>query len=454
MAGLSVAHRAALAHLITLCPPPLLDGLRRAVGSWPGDKARELGRMLVEAGQEQKRRDLALQPLIPMFRPRPDGIEALTFPASVLPRLWAVARESELDLLGRLDRYAPDATVVADRLCLAAAAAVRDRPAAVWPEGLAADQREEGLALLARCLDLAHLARKALNHLETWLGRPDGDSLAELRLAVRDAAEIHEDGAPRLIDILFAHLRDAALVLRLVTQTNGSAGRDDFLSGTEMAVFIQRLIDGISVRADRIAAFRPGPDAGAEAGARLEDISWCAATLNELDVTLEMQPGSAWGQSVREARTKVARRLSDTIRGTGRAVEAALPMTRATLAGRMTRKVPDLTVDPTSEALATAEVLVRMLGSVHSAAAVFGCESDRKRQADALIEMLGRHADEAFDMIHGDEVEDVDRALALMEIVARFLTHLQATEAARTVRRRATATIHAMPPHRASPEAA
>lgn len=454
MAGLTVAHRAALAHLITLCPPELLDGLRRAVGGWPGDKARELGGMLNAADGERRRRDRALGPLVPMFRERMDGVEALTFPAQVLPRLWAVARESELDLLTRLDRDGPETAIVGDRLCLAAAAAVRDRPEAVWPPNLAAETREAGLEALARCLDLTHLARKALRHLETWLGRPDGDSLAELRLLIRDAAGIHEDGAPRLIDILFAHLRDAALVLRLVTQTSGSAVRDEFLSGSEMGVFVERLIDGVEVRAARVAAFRPGPDAGPGAEAALEDIRWCTATLGELDVTLEMQPGSAWGKDVREARLKVTRRLTETIRSAPKVVEAALPMTRTTLAGRMTRKVPDLNSDPASAALATAGVQLRMLGALRPAASVFGCESDRRQQADRLIEMLSRYADEGFDLIHGGEVEDLDRALALMEAVARLLVHLEAHEAARTVRRRAAATIHGTGMRGASPEAA
>lgn len=454
MAGLTVAHRAALAHLITLCPPELLDGLRRAVGGWPGSKAQELNGMLNEVDRERRRREVALGLLTPMFRERMDGIEALTFPPEVLPRLWAVARESEIDLLARLDREGPEASIVGDRLCLAAAAAVRDRPGDVWPMGLGAETREAGLEMLARCLDLAHLARKALKHLETWLGRPDGDSLAELRLLIRDAAEIHEDGAPRLIDILFAHLKDAALVLRLVTQTSGSAGRDEFLSGSEMGVFVQRLIAGVEVRAAHVAAFRPGPDAGPEAEAALEDIRWCTATLGELDVTLEMQPGSVWGKDVREARLKVARRLTETIRSAPRAVEAALPLTRTALAGRMTRKVPDLSSDPASQALATAEVQLRLLGALRPAAAVFGCESDRRQQADVLIETLSRYADEAFDLIHGEEVEDLDRALALMEAVARLLAHLEAHEAARTVRRRAAATIHGTDVRRASPEAA
>jgi hypothetical protein len=454
MAGLSVAHRAALAHLITLCPPELLDGLRRAVGGWPGIKAQELGGMLNEVDVERRRRERALGPLSPMFRERMDGIEALTFPAQILPRLWAVAREGEIDLLSRLDKDGPEASIVGDRLCLAAAAAVRDRPDSVWPRGLSDGSREAGLEALARCLDLAHLARKALRHLETWLGRPDGDSLAELRLLIRDASAIHEDGAPRLIDILFAHLKDAALVLRLVTQTSGSAGRDDFLSASEMAVFVERLIAGVEVRAARVAAFRPGPEAGPEAEAVLEDIRWCTATLGELDVTLEMQPGSAWGKDVRESRLKVARRLTETIRSAPKVVEAGLPMTRATLAGRMTRKVPDLNSDPASPALATAAVQLRMLGALRSAAAVFGCESDRKRQADTLVETLSRYADEAFDLIHGEEIEDLDRALALMEAVARLLTLLDAQEAARTVRRRAAATIHGTGVHGASPEAA
>lgn len=454
MAGLTVAHRAALAHLITLCPPELLDGLRRAVGDWPGDKARELGGMLNDVDVERRRRERALGPLTPMFRERMDGIEALTFPPQVLPRLWTVARESEQDILARLDKDGPEAGIIGDRLCLAAASAVRDRPEAVWPTSLSAERRESGLEMLARCLDLAHLARKALNHLESWLGRPDADSLAELRLLIRDASAIHEDGAPRLIDILFAHLKDAALVLRLVTQTSGSAGRDDFLSGSEMAVFVERLIAGVEVRAARVAAFRPGPEAGAEAEAVLEDIRWCTATLGELDVTLEVQPGSAWGQDVREARLKVARRLTETIRSAPKTVEAALPMTRAALAGRMTRKVPDLNCDPASAALATAGVQLRLLGALRPAAAVFGCESDRKQQADALTETLSRYADEAFNLIHGGEVEDPDRALALMEAVARLLTHLDAQEAARTVRRRAAATIHGSDAPKASPEAA
>lgn len=454
MAGLTVAHRAALAHLITLCPPELLDGLRRAVGGWPGDKARELGGMLNDVDVERRRRERALGPLTPMFRERMDGIEALTFPPQVLPRLWTVARESEQDILARLDKDGPEAGIIGDRLCLAAASAVRDRPEAVWPTSLSAERRESGLEMLARCLDLAHLARKALNHLESWLGRPDADSLAELRLLIRDASAIHEDGAPRLIDILFAHLKDAALVLRLVTQTSGSAGRDDFLSGSEMAVFVERLIAGVEVRAARVAAFRPGPEAGAEAEAVLEDIRWCTATLGELDVTLEVQPGSAWGQDVREARLKVARRLTETIRSAPKTVEAALPMTRAALAGRMTRKVPDLNCDPASAALATAGVQLRLLGALRPAAAVFGCESDRKQQADALTETLSRYADEAFNLIHGGEVEDPDRALALMEAVARLLTHLEAHEAARTVRRRAAATIHGTEVRGASPEAA
>lgn len=454
MAGLTVTHRAALAHLITLCPPELLAGLRKAVSGWPGDRARELAGMLNDADGDRRRRDVALAPLLPMFRPRQDGVEALTFPPDVLARLWAVARESERDLLNRLDGNGPEVGVVGDRLCLAAAAAVRDKPEAVWPTGPDPAAREAGLTMLARCLDLAHLARRALAHLESWLGRPDGDSLADLRLVIRDASAIHEDGAPRLIDILLAHLKDAALVLRLVTRTSGSAGRDDFLSASELAVFVERLIAGVETRAERVANFRPGPDAGPQVDALLQDISWCAATLGELDVTLEMRPGSAWAQDVREARLKVARRLTETIRSTPRAVEAALPTTRATLVGRMTRKVPKLDVDPASPALAAAEVQIRLLGAVRSAAAIFGCESDRKRHADALIEMLSRHADEAFDVIHEGEVPDLDRAMALIEIVARFLTHLDADEAARTVRRRAAATIHGIGSRGASPEAA
>src|SRR5690606_27403360 len=131
--------------------------------------------------RDRTRRRLVMGPLLPMFRPRADGVEAVVFPAAVLPRLWKAGSAREPALLPKLDQTGPIADAVADRICLAAAAAVRDQPEMIWPAGLAPERRESGLADLAACLDLAHLARRGLPSLEVWLKRPDGDQVAELR---------------------------------------------------------------------------------------------------------------------------------------------------------------------------------------------------------------------------------------------------------------------------------
>ena len=88
MSGLSVAHRVALAALIEQASDATLAKLSSAAVALPGARALELGDMLAEEVLDRKRRRVVMAPLLPMFRPRADGIQAMTFPPAVLPRLW------------------------------------------------------------------------------------------------------------------------------------------------------------------------------------------------------------------------------------------------------------------------------------------------------------------------------------------------------------------------------
>ncbi|MBW8304621.1 MAG: hypothetical protein K0M78_11930, partial [Brevundimonas sp.] len=327
MSGLSTAHRVALAALIEQAPDATLTKLSSAAVALPGARAAELGAMLADEVLDRNRRRLVMAPLLPMFRPRADGIEAMTFPAAVLPRLWKAGSSREPALLPRLDMEGSDAVAVSDRICLAAAAAVRDRPDLIWPAALEPERRERGLADLAACLDLAHLARRGLPSIEIWLKRPDGDQIAELRLLIKDCAEIHDDGAQRVLEMLFSHLDDAVLILRIITQSSCSSGREGFLSASELAGFVERLIAGVDARVSRIGAFRPGSDL-ARVDPVIEDLTWCANVLNELDVTLTLNPLSVWGKSVRDARVSIAGQLSAFLRAADRAVDKALPLER------------------------------------------------------------------------------------------------------------------------------
>lgn len=438
MAGLSAVHRSALAALLARCGDPVLRAVTTAVARLPGQRAIELRAMLSEEMRDRRRRGLVFGPLAPMFRPRPDGVAAMTFPAEVLARLWRVASEREPDLLPRLDDEDEDsdAVAVANRICQAAASIVRDRPDLVWPAEVEPDVRDDGLADLAACLDLAHLARRAMPSIEGWLKRPDGDQLAELRLLVKDAAAIHADGAQRLVEMLFAHLEDAVLVLRIVTRTSGAAEREGFLSASELSDFVDRLLDGVAVRAGRLAAYKPRLDAD-ELRSVVGDLDWCANVLAELDVTLTLDPGSLWGKAVRDARLKLADWLSGLMRAAEKAVDRALPLTRVQIVGRMSRMAPLLSAPGRGDEADLALALLRLVGAARGASAVFGCESDRRALEEALQARLVDHADQVLVMINDGEVPDEDQALRLVAVAAKYLEEIGARDAARTVRRRA-----------------
>jgi hypothetical protein len=436
MSGLTAAHRIALAALIGRCPETVLKAVSAAVAALPGGRAAELRLMLAEEMRDRARRAMVLAPIARMFQPRTDGIAAMTFPAPVLPRLWRAAIESEPALLPRLDQDEPDAIAVANRYCLSAAAAVRDRPALVWPEDLDPARREQGLRDLASCLDLAHLARRGLPSIEVWLKRPDGDQLAELRLLVKDCSEIHADGASRLLEMLFSRLDDAVLVLRIITRTSEVAGRKGFLSASELAGFVDRLLAGVDERVARLAAYQPGKTSGG-VDLAMADLDWCSGVLAELDVTLTLDPDSEWGRRVRDSRTKVSGWLSGLLRTADKAVDKALPLTRVQTSGRMSRMAPMLEAPAGGDAADAALALLRLVGATRGAAAIFGSEAARKTLVDALTERLSGYADEVLTMVNDGEAPDEGHALRLVAIAARYLELIEAKDAARTVRRRA-----------------
>jgi hypothetical protein len=437
MAGLTAAHRAALAALLERCPDDMLRPMTAALAALPGGRAAELRTMLAHETRDRKRRRLVMAPVAPMFRPRTDGVAALTFPAHVLPRLWKVASAREPHLLDRLEGDDEvEVAAVSDRICLAASALVRDQPDLIWPPEGDAGAREQGLINLAACLDLCHLARRGLRSLQVWLKRPDGDQIAELRLLLKDCAGVHADGAQRVLEMLFAHLEDAVLILRIVVQTSLAAEREGFLSESELADFVDRLIAGVDARAQRIAAFQPGREP-AHVTPVIADLTWCASVLGELDVTLTLSPQSVWGKSVRDARVTIARQLSALLRAADKAVDQALPLERVQIAGRMTRKAPRLSAPADGEGVRSALNLLKLVGSVRGPASTFGCEADRKVLVETLTVRLTDYADEAFRMINEGDADNEAQALNLVELAACCLVLIDAVEAARTVRRRA-----------------
>ncbi|CAL1690741.1 hypothetical protein MMB232_00875 [Brevundimonas subvibrioides] len=450
MAELSVAHRAVLAQMLERVPDSVLKTLSMAVGQMPGERARALSEMLADETTDRRRRAFAFAPMLPMFRPRPDGVGSLTFPSAVLPRLWKAAAAKEPALLTRFDdiRYREqdaDVVAVANRFCVAASGVIRDQPDIIWPAaGWDPAARDEGLRELAACFDLAVLARRGIVALPALILRPSEDQLAELRLMIRDGAEIAPDGGPRLLEILFAHLGEAALILRLVIHSSRAAGKEGVLSKSEMAVFVDRLIGEVEARVARIAAFRPGRAGAAPEASLKADIAWCGETLAELDRTFQLDPDGAWGKSAREARIRINRTLSATLKSTEKALEKIMPTRRVQTTGRMTREVAALDQLAGPEAVETARVMLTLVGAIRSSAQVFGCESLRYQLVQSVIERVTIYVDLVVEVINAGEAPDNRAALNLIETLARLLLLIDATDAAKTARRRAAAASAAL----------
>lgn len=446
MAELSVAHRAVLAQMLERVPDSVLKTLAIAVAQMPGDRARALSQMLADETTDRKRRAVAFAPMLPMFRPRADGVTSTVFPSAVLPRLWKAASAKDVELLSTLDdiRFReddPKVVAVADRLCVAASGVIRDQADIIWPPaGCDPAAREAGLAELAACFDLAVMARRALAALPHWTLRPTEQQSAELRLLVRDCAEIAPDGGPRILEILFSHLPEASLVLRLVVQSSRTAGKEGVLSESEMAVFVDRLIREVEARVDRIASFKPS--AGVDPGPGLRaDIAWCGATLAELDRTMQLDPEGAWGKAAREARSRIQRSLSATLKSTDKALDKVMPLRRVQTAGRMTREAASLDAPASPEAIETARMLLTVTGAIRTSAQVFGCEALRSQLVQSAVDRITKYVDLVLEAVRDGEAPDPRMAVKSIETLAEFLILIDAVDPAKTARRRAAAAM-------------
>ena len=305
--------------------------------------------------------------------------------------------------------------MVADRLCLSAASAVRDQGEGLWA-GASAEQAAE----LAACFDLAGLARRSLTFLETWLGRPGPEATAELKLALRQAASIAPDGATRLMEIFFAHLADARMMLRLVAQATPAAGRETVVGESELAIFVDRVVTALAHRAAEAAAFDPTAH-GADAALLKGDLDWCAETLAEIDMTMPLRADSAWGKAVRQARLKIGLRLSELFSAAEKATGKVLPVERTAMAGRMTRPAPRLDEAVDVEAAARAKALAAVIGLVRGPATVFGCEAERRQTAEGLTGRLATWADEAIERLNDGEAPDEAIARKRIGLTAELL---------------------------------
>ena len=431
MAELTSAHKAALGAVIARSPDHILSLLESAVSDMAGPRAESVRLMMSEEIRDRMRRDQVFKPILPLFRARTDGLRGFVLPVRLRDDLWQAAKRNEPELLPKLDREDDLSRMIADRLCQTAAAALRDYGLKLWPGGTPADRMK-----LARILDVAGIARNSVRRLPDWQGRIDAEEAAELKLALRQAASVGDDGPDCLMEIYFAHLREGLQILRLAEHAAVLASPSSSLSQGSYKDFVQRVMDALVERADAIVGFdlAEGPQGVLAFRDRLH---WLASALKEFEVVVDPRPDSVWARSLRHQKLRLSMSLGERFVMADNAVDELLPQERTALAGRMTRAVPNLMAPLDDAVVERARLLMGLLSTTHGPAVSMGCESERRQTVEGVVGRISNWAGEALDRLNRSEVADGGRlARRRLQVMVDLLQLAGAKDAARTVRRR------------------
>jgi hypothetical protein len=419
----------AIRALIGASPDQVLASLAMALAGAPGDLAPVAE--IIEREQTVRRLSgVVFAPLMPLFAPRPDGFAAPCFPRRLLKELWRTLMERRPEAMAALTEATEDwdprdpTPPILDELCIEAAA--------LCAEGTDEGGQRRELALYLR---LAPFGRAALARLGDWLGKATEERAAVLRLIFRDGTTVCEDSAPRLMEILLAHLPDAPLILRPISLITDRSS-DRYLAESELASFGERLLERVETHVEQLKLFdTDGGEAAARAAAG--DVSAAGAILDEVEHSVDLARDGPWGKRVAAARKAMAALIESRLRDCQRAVEQALPMQAVRLTGRMTRPSPRVSQPPDPRFVEPARALMLLLRETRMAAVTGGFGALRSQVADGLSDWLEVYADELVHLLNAGEAPDPEVAREYLEIAAQFLSRAENDKAAKIVRRRA-----------------
>jgi hypothetical protein len=429
--------------LVERAPDRVLADLEGALGGQTAAGALSAVREMVEGEAADRRaRDMIFSPVKPLFGPRRDGVAQLCFPAPAFARLWravkaAAPAEATAAAFARPDEGVPPPQW--DALCTIAAAQLRSREHrefAGLAEALDADG-SEGAIQLAGCLDLVPLARVALARAPEWLQRMTEDRAVTVRLTYRDAVAIAEDGGPRLLEMVFAHLSEPWVILRLLAAVMGRPA-DNYISSSELAGFCLRLLDEIDRRLDILRTFDldGGEEAAATASAHL---AFSTAIADEFEQVLNLAKEGPWGARLSRQKAASAKLVEGFLKKADSVLATALPTTPIKIGGRTVRTGAKLDSPPDMRAMRRARAVTTLIERCRPAAQIGGFSSLRSKACEEVEHRLNAYVEDLLLTIHDGEAADVANARLYMEEAACLMGHVRDAAAAQIVRRRAAA---------------
>jgi len=396
-----------------------------------------LGRVLVSEPQYepvhalaiaeiQRRRLIAevFEPIIPLSEtaalPR---IKLLT--RSQLAGAWALVVEVDPEIaetiaavLSTRRRDEPPPRIY-DEVCLKAASLVQHDPD------------------LCDLLKIAPILRQVQERAQGWINNLNGEAVANIRLAFKDALDISDGKAPLFWEAVFAMLDEPWRVVRLISAATDRP-TDRYLASSELAALCERLLDEVDRRVASMKRF--DPDRG-EAGAVAQAASVFTALqiLGEFEEWLTLNRYGPWGERIVEQKVALALSMEARLRDVEPAVAKALPTQPARGAGKSGRPSPRLDKDPQPLMVNRAEGLLALLEACRPSAPAGGFAALRAKTIEALDQRLTYYCDDLIDVLHQGEHEEPERIHAFIEIAANFISLIQGPQSAQIVRRRAAA---------------
>lgn len=448
MASLSESKLEIVRALIQAAPDSAIRDLKTALAS--SDNRNEAMRlihgMVNTEALNRKTRAAVFAPLMPMCVARPEGAVGPFFPPSVPGHLWRALREQAPTAVQSAIRVVSDVDIGDftqsgfDALCLAAAAGLRSPCNDGYAAAAEALERSQpgGVEAFAACLDLTPVARKALEQLPDWLMRMNEQRLVAARLVFKDAVRISEDAGPRLMEILYAHLAEPWLILRMISAVMQRPA-DRYVANSELASFGERLLADMDARLKRISSF--DVDGGGPAGAAAaNDVNVIALEAVEFDKAVDLSPEGPWGHRIAMLKRSLAHGVEGRLKDVESEVLAALPLDTVAAKRRGVRPPPRLAEPPDAAKIDRARAYLTFMHEIRGAAERLGYGATWTRTSEHVQSRLDIYIEDLFEILRApEEGDDLERVRQFLAIAAEFLGLATDDKVAQVVRRRMAA---------------
>jgi len=445
MAGLSPHKIAMLKSLVSASPDELVRTLEHAISAdGANGPLASIGAMVEAEAAERALRFAVMVPVAPLFRAAgPAGAPA--WPRAALKALWSGLAAESPDLI----REAADAfhflepddptPEVFDTLCLQAATGLQARDTADYAAAAALcdSAGTGGAAEAALCLKMAPIVRPIVLHLGDWIQRMTEERRAVARLAYRDATALADGAGPLLFEMLAAHMRHPAMILRIISAVMDRPG-ERYMAGSELARFGERTLADIEAELDLLRAMKPaaGIESGREAGAGVQRAIEAAS---ELEGSVQLSRDGAWGQRLTKLKQSIAGTVEARLREIDEAAAHALPTQKLRYSARLTRTAPRFSEPPDQPSVTWALGLLTFADAVRPCAPDGGFGSVRAKVLETLAKRIDQYVEDVLEQLRLGEIEDDERAREFLGVAASLLELARDDRSAAIVRRRAAA---------------